>query len=464
MEFSQKPIIEHIPFFLDYCRKIGLSQKSQENYKRFLKNFINWLKLTQKEKLKPHQLTNRDIQQYKEYLSQLKYSNRPLKKTTQNYYLIALRALLNYFASQNINAPSAISVKLLKTSTHLRKNNGILTLKQIEKILSLPNLNTEIGLRDKAILETLIFSGLKVSQLINLNKDRILNPNNNLSKRSLFWIKKYLRARKDKNQAVFINYRDSNKTNRRLTARSIERIVKKYSKQANLPSSVTPEFLRKAYVLALLRTQEKIKIIHPFVHKKVIKNNYHPPLPFISNSQNVISKKNNKTVSSSHWYFVENIINKEIAWLKNNLLTFPEGYNRTSLPLNCNECLFRKIAILIVSGQIKALEIQAKNKDLWNNLTNNFQLKNITRHGEQWHRKMIEVIYKYFNAYNYQIEIEPILNYGRADLGIYSNNQKPIYIEVGKVSLYKLWYNLSSMQNVIFLIIPSENKIIELKT
>jgi len=75
----------------------------------------------------------------------------------------------------------------------------------------------------------------------------------------------------------------------------------------------------------------------------------------------------------------------------------------------------------------------------------------------------MDTIYEYFKTGNYKVILEPILNYGRADLGVYLGPKETIYVEVGTVSLYKLWFNLLTMKNIIFLIIPSEDKIIELK-
>lgn len=132
-----------------------------------------------------------------------------------------------------------------------------------------------------------------------------------------------------------------------------------------------------------------------------------------------------------------------------------------------DDSILRKIAILIVSGKVGATEFISDNgnKDLWDNLTENKNLAKISRHGRIWHKKMMDVIHEYFKLQDYKIIQEPILNYGRADLGIRSNNNpsNPIYIEVGTVSLFKLWCNLSIMKIATFLIIPNENKVIELK-
>jgi len=77
---------------------------------------------------------------------------------------------------------------------------------------------------------------------------------------------------------------------------------------------------------------------------------------------------------------------------------------------------------------------------------------------------MIDGISNYLRLQHYKTIAEPILNYGRADLGVYSNSKKPLYIEVGTVSLYKLWYNFLTMKNVSFLLVPSENYAIEFRT
>jgi len=96
MNKSEKSIIKHIPDFLDYCEvEKGLSNKTQENYSRYLQKFIKWLKMIKKEGLLPHELTADDIWAYRLYLSRHKDERgHSLKKISQNYYLIALRVIL----------------------------------------------------------------------------------------------------------------------------------------------------------------------------------------------------------------------------------------------------------------------------------------------------------------------------------------------------------------------------------
>jgi len=445
---SSKPIIDHIPLFLDYCRQVGLSNKTHENYKHYLNKFIFWLKKENKDTLLPHQLTSEDAQAYKVYLSQYKdQKGRPLKKLTQNYYLIALRALLGYFETKGVLSPPPAKVKLLWDFKR-EKTTNFLNPVQIKALLLAPNLKTQKGLRDRAILETIIATGFKVRQITNLNKDQLfLIPGEALSP-----IKEYLQTRKDKNNALFINYNAKKESiGGRLIARSIERIVNYYGRKINLPFFITPEILRWARAQAL--ANEIIKIQKPQKHK-------------VSKIKNYVLINDFPTIPSkvpSTWNAVENIIDNEILWLKNNIPVLPESYKENPPFLKYDEVILRKIAILIVSGRITAVEFVAeKNKDLWDNHTEKSDLKKVSWHGQEWHKKMMDVIHEYFRLRNYKIIQEPVLNYGRADLGVFSKSNNPLYIEVGTVSLFKLWYNLATMKNVVFLIIPTENQIIQL--
>ncbi len=117
MEKSQKSIPSHINNFLDWLDiEKGLSSKSQESYSRFIKKFLDWLKKNKLENLKPHELSPDHIWRYRVFLSRHSPTskNTPLKKSTQNYYLIALRSLLNYFANRDILSLPAEKIKLAR--------------------------------------------------------------------------------------------------------------------------------------------------------------------------------------------------------------------------------------------------------------------------------------------------------------------------------------------------------------
>ena len=179
MNHSNKPIIKHIPDFLDYCEiEKGLSDNTQKNYSRYLKKFTDWLLLTEKKDLLPHQLTPEIVWDYRLYLARYKDTkNKPLSKLTQNYYLIALRALLSFFTDKDIISLPADKIKLSKDAQK-EKTIKFLTLEQIEKLLLAPNTENITGLRDRAILESLFSTGLRIAELVALNKEQFKNLEN----------------------------------------------------------------------------------------------------------------------------------------------------------------------------------------------------------------------------------------------------------------------------------------------
>lgn len=455
---NDNPIISHIPNFLAYCKKIGLSEKTRINYKLFLNRFIKWLEKENKNKLLPHELTIQDVQSYKLYLSSFLGENgQPLKKVTQNCYLIALRALLGYFTAKDIESLLVDKIQLLG-NIKIEKNINLLNSNQIEKLLLSPNAKNPIGLRDKAILGILIYGGLKINQLKNLNKNQT-EQNDIIPKEALPIVKEYLKTRNDDWEALFVNYRSRKNSNKRLTVRSIERIINNYGKKINLPFLITPEILRWSRANAVLN--KKIEIQKAYSHRILTIKEY-GSRKYASNF--ITNTKKTKSYFPI-WHIIENMIEKEIFWLKNNISVLPEGYKLNPSFLRCDDCILRKMAILIVSGTIKVTEFRGENvKDIWSSLIKEIDPKRLNRHGQEWHKKMMNIIYEYFSLKNYKVTLEPVLNYGRADLEVHSDSGKIIYIEVGTVLLYKLWYNLSTMKNATFLVVPSENCVIEFNT
>lgn len=285
MKQSNTPIINHIPDFLDYLEvERGLSDNTQINYARYLKKFSLWLKIKKKENLLPHELSPDDVWNYRLYLAR---NSKPLSKLTQNYYLIALRSLLSYFADKNIQSIPANKIKLPKDPKK-EKSIKFLSLGQIEALLTAPDISKRQGLRDRAILETLFSTGLRVAELTALNVEQFKNIKNledleitilgkgnhprtvYFSKRALAWIKKYLKTRADGYKALFINYRSRKDSDGRLTVRSIERIVKRYSTIANVPYFTTPHTLRHSMATDLLTQGVDLRIIQEFLgHKNI---------------------------------------------------------------------------------------------------------------------------------------------------------------------------------------------------
>ena len=288
MHNSQKPIIQHIPDFLDYCEiEKGLANLTQENYQRYLNVFILWLKKNNKSTTLPHELNPEDLWNYRLYLSRKHQTpqGEPLKRVTQHYYLVALRALLNYFSDKDINAPASSKVSLPKDSRE--KSLKFLNLDHIKQLLETPDTSTPHGLRDRAIMETLFSTGLRIAELTALNKKQIPPKTKDwlelvitgkggtvrtiyFSSRALEWVKKYLATRTDMDPALFINYRSRNSDSIRLTARSIEYSIKKYSLQAGLPITATPHTLRHSYATDLLTQGVDLRTVQEFLGHKDI--------------------------------------------------------------------------------------------------------------------------------------------------------------------------------------------------
>jgi len=290
MKKDARPIIEHINDFLEYLDvEKGLSNKSQETYQRFLRKFINWLKINNLETLTPHELSEDHIRKYRVFLSQSfnKSTKEPIKRSTQNYYLIALRNLLNYFTDRDIFSLPAEKIKLAKSKSDERMIK-FLPVDQIKKLLDTPKTSTLAGLRDRAILETLFSTGLRVAELANLNKEQIkITPETRdleivvigkgnrprpiyFSKRAVKWVGQYLKTRKDKEKALFVNYRGPKLAPRRLSPRSVEDIVKKYAILAGVPAFTSPHIIRHSFATDLLMKGVDLKTIQEFLgHKNI---------------------------------------------------------------------------------------------------------------------------------------------------------------------------------------------------
>ncbi len=297
MNRSSTSLIKHIPNFLDYCEvEKGLSPITTRNYHNFLKVFITWLRDNHLEILKSHELTQEHIWNYRLYLSRKKDNQgRYIKKTTQNYYLIALRNLMAYFADRNIVSLPSDKIKLPKLTA---KDHCIkfLTYAQVEKLVDMPDTSTKDGLRDRAILEVLFSTGMRVSELTSLNI-RLFDIKNIINKKitdleisisgkggstrtvyfseqALIWLAQYFKSRiNDLYSPLFINYQKNNKTDRehRLTPRSVERLVRKYTTMAGLSVDATPHTLRHSFATDLLDQGADMRSVQELLgHKNIV--------------------------------------------------------------------------------------------------------------------------------------------------------------------------------------------------
>jgi site-specific recombinase XerD len=294
MKQSDKPIVNHITDFLEYLEiERGAASKTQENYARYLNKFVKWLKMTKNDGLRPHELTPDHIWQYRIHMARSpisETSKKTLSKKTQNFYLIAIRNLLTFFADRDIESMSVDKIKLAKRDKD-EQTIRFLNLDQVEKLLLSPNTSHNIGLRDRAILEVLFSTGLRIAELVALNKDQIKIKSDTkdmelsitgkgnhtrtvyFSDRTVRWLKKYLDVRRDDDKALFINYKkrkESDQSPIRLTVRSIERMVEKYAQMAGLPIIVTPHVLRHTLATDLLNQGADLRVVQEILgHQSV---------------------------------------------------------------------------------------------------------------------------------------------------------------------------------------------------
>ncbi|HEX9664758.1 MAG TPA: tyrosine-type recombinase/integrase, partial [Patescibacteria group bacterium] len=240
---------QHIKQFLEYLEiEKGRSQRTCRNYEFYLKRFADWAKDPS-----PDKITTPVIKNYRLWLNRLTDAkNQSLKKNTQNYHLIALRSFLKYLAKNDVKTLASEKIELAKTP---ERTVEFLEGSDLERLLEAPQRidNPDIiKKRDKAILELLFSTGLRVSELTSLTKDSLNLQKDEftirgkgdkprivfLSNQSKFWIRQYLEARKDMDPALFVSHdrakkgRPNEKTANPLTPRSIQRLVKKYSKAA----------------------------------------------------------------------------------------------------------------------------------------------------------------------------------------------------------------------------------------
>ncbi|MBU1137302.1 tyrosine-type recombinase/integrase [Patescibacteria group bacterium] len=470
-----KTIIEYIPIFLDYCRKEKkFSPISVIDYERSLKVFILFLNRTNNKRLFPHQLDKKIIKDFKFFISNTYNKNGSLKDSTKNYYLITLRSLVLFFIKKNIKSLAPDRIQLIKISNSYKKS-VILSLREMKILRSAPDISKISGLRDRAIIELILSSGLKVSQVTKLNRNQFKKNDNFLkiqdqikdkfrryflSDQVISWLKKYLETRKDNDKSLFINYLSRDNFPKRLTARSIQKTIKRYVIENNLPL-ITPETMRNMTILNLYNENYTINSVHGHSIKKVNLYKY-------SYNEKKYRQSSKGPVLKSFlpsWHIIEESINKEYSWLKEKIDIMPPKYKSERNLGFCDDCLFRKIAILIVSGRIKATEYKPRHnlKSPWNSGNKSFKSIRVNRHGKEWHKKTIRKVANYFKSQKFKVILEPNLNYGRADLGIITPFGL-IVSEIGTISLLKLWYNLSVSRGVIYLVIPCKNYMIEFKT
>lgn len=251
------------------------------NYRQYLKRFLDYLSSTPAKVDSPEKIDLKIIKKYRLYLANFTdEKGLTLCRATQNYYLIGLRAFLRWLNKNDYRTLAPEKIDLPKTETTSLK---FLNRDQVERLLSAPRISTKKGLRDKAILEVLFSTGLRVSELVKLNRGQIDFKRREfgvigkgkrprvvfLSPRAVKWLKKYLGSREDEEKALFIRYSGAGEQ-KRLTARSIQRIVKKYGQLCRLPIEITPHVLRHSFATDLLMAGADIRSVQEMLgHKNI---------------------------------------------------------------------------------------------------------------------------------------------------------------------------------------------------
>lgn len=288
---STTPLREYLLPFLDYCEiEKGLSSNTQRNYQQYLNLFVKWLKVNKTSDLLPHDLTPEHIWDYRLYIARTYKTRRDenLSKKSQNYYLIALRALLAFLADRDIETLPSSKVKLARQKAE--ETIAFLDVHDVEAMLQVPDVTTINGLRDRTIMELFFSSGMRISELTALNQNQMSMLNDKsvdktyelsiigkgkhirtifISPRSAFWIREYLKKRHDVKKPLFINTR-SNSEERRLTPRSIQLMIQRSSLLAGVSKKVTPHTLRHTYATDLLNHGADLRSVQELLgHKNV---------------------------------------------------------------------------------------------------------------------------------------------------------------------------------------------------
>ncbi|MEI7632497.1 MAG: site-specific tyrosine recombinase/integron integrase [bacterium] len=251
--------------YLEYLEiEQGRSQKTIQNYDHYLTRLLDF-----GGDITIADITPELIRKWRLWLNRLgTNTSDELQKNTQNYHLIALRSFLKFCAKRDIPAISADKIELAKAT---RKQVTFLNPEELELLFGQPKTDTLQGLRDRAILELLFSSGLRVSELVNLNREDV-----NLKRREFMvrgkgdkdrpvfvsqeaadWLNSYFDKRQDNARPLFIRYSGNKKISLsgnyfRLTARSVQRLVARYALLAGITKHVSPHTLRHSFATDLL--------------------------------------------------------------------------------------------------------------------------------------------------------------------------------------------------------------------
>jgi len=274
--------------FLEYLEiEKNASLLTIRDYRHYLDVFAKWSEANSPIS-KPEDLTLELVRKFRVFLAHhINDQGLSLKKVTQNYYVIALRSFLRYLVRKDLPVVAPEKIELPKVES---KSLKFLNRDQIEQLLNQPDISTPQGMRDKAIMELLFSTGLRVSELVSLDRERVNLEQGEfgvigkggharvvfLSDRAKEWIEKYLRQRPDRYKPLFVRYSGAKEDptgsgeEMRLTSRSVQRILDKYVAKGKLPVKATPHTLRHTFATDLLINGADLRSVQEMLgHKNV---------------------------------------------------------------------------------------------------------------------------------------------------------------------------------------------------
>ncbi|MFH0969736.1 MAG: site-specific tyrosine recombinase/integron integrase [Patescibacteria group bacterium] len=268
-------IKELLTDFLEYLEiERNRSQKTIENYHHYLKRFLEWAKINS-----PEEISLDLVRKFRLHLNRFKdEKGKELKKITQNYHVIAIRNFLKYLSKRDVKALAPEKIEVGKNPSH---SVEFLDQGEVERLIGGAEGQELRTLRDRALLELLFSAGLRVSELVNINRGQINLKNQEFSVRGkgdkiriVFVsdtakkaLEKYLEKRTDIDPALFIRIpkklSGENKKDKslRLTPRSVQRIVKYYAAKAGIVKDVHPHTLRHSFATDLLANGADIRSV-----------------------------------------------------------------------------------------------------------------------------------------------------------------------------------------------------------
>jgi site-specific recombinase XerD len=270
---ATNPLHELKNQFLEYLEiEKGRSVKTIENYDRYLARFLSHTKAA-----KPADITERLVREFRIYLNRQPGTSGSMKLKTQNYYMISLRAFLKFLRKRDIESLNPERIELAKVG---QRDLDLISAEELNRLLLAPSQSrgatSLTALRDKAMLELLFSTGLRVSELCALNRDLDLSRDEFsvrgkgekvrvvfLSPAAKAAIRAYEQKRGDVDEALFIQFGKNAKNAKdlRLTPRSVEHIIKRYAIRAGITRKVTPHVIRHSFATDLLENGADLRSV-----------------------------------------------------------------------------------------------------------------------------------------------------------------------------------------------------------